>query len=56
MKRGAKKESVKFGNTKKEGWLRSNALKADEELDKWLKDEMRSEKKEEERKWKLKTN
>ena len=34
---------------KKEGQVKSNAPTADKELGKWLKDEMRSDKKEEER-------
>ena len=36
--------------------MKSNAPKANKELDKWLEEEMRSEEKEEERERKLKTN
>ena len=36
--------------------MKSNAPRADEELDKWLEDEMRSEKKEEEHEGKFQKN
>ena len=41
---------------KKEGWVKSNEPKADKELDKWLEDEIRSGKKDEERERKMNRN